>query len=242
MPRLRLVATASVQASRAYSFRFSDGSFSLNAPFWITWPRSFARLMWVWGWVAAALVYLSHDRRSRQRATVFLAWIGIGLAPYSFLTYSTQIPSRQTYLASAGLAFLFGLAAAHVSRQWAHCPTLVAAALSLVLLVNIGYLWTKKRSQFLERAAPTDQLIALARRTPGPIWVRCYPDPDIIAEEAVHLAAGRDPTGLVWTARDAAALKGLQSTVTRHADSRAKKKKVPSDLIPSLAHRRHDRP
>jgi hypothetical protein len=203
------LAAASVLASRAYSFRFSDGSFSLHAPFWTTWPRNFARLMWVWGWVAAALVYLSRDRHLTRQAAVFLVWIGIGLAPYSFLTYSTEIPSRQTYLASAGLAFLVGIAAAHAWQRWGHRPRLVSAVLALVLLVNIGYLWTRKRRQFLERAAPTEQLIALARRTPGPIWVQCYPDPSIIAEEAVHLAAGREPTGLVWSARDAADLKGV---------------------------------
>jgi hypothetical protein len=193
------LAVVSVAASRAISFRFTDGSFSLHAPFWITWPRSFLRLLWVWGFAAAAAVWLARDRTLRGSAMRALLWIGIGLAPYSFLTYSTQIPSRQTYLASAGLAMLVGLAMA----RWQSRRGLAAAVAAIVLLHNVGYLWTKKRSQFLERAAPTEQLIAMARRTPGPIWVRCFPRTRLIAEEAVHLAAGMAPSDLVWDEAEA---------------------------------------
>jgi hypothetical protein len=199
---LAVWAMAALAATRNYSFRFSDGSFSLHAPFWLTWPRNCFRALWIWGLAALAAIFLARDRSLRGPAIAALAWIGIGLAPYSFLTYSTQIPSRQTYLASAGLALLFGLAMAHWSahglrRRW------IAAVAALVLLHNIGYLWTKKRSQFLERAAPTEQLIALARRTPGPIWVRSFPRNRFIAEEAVHLGAGYAPGNLVWSEDDA---------------------------------------
>lgn len=199
------LACASVLEGRAYSFRFSDGSFSLQAPFWITWPRSFLRLMWVWGWMAAALIYLSHNRRIIGLAAGALAWMGIALVPYSFLTYSTQIPSRQTYLASAGLAFLFGLAASHALERWATRARAVCVVLVLILSTNVAYLWTRKRQQFVERAAPTTRLVEFARRTPGPIWVRCFPRPRLVAEEAVRLGAGRAPTDLVWSAGEAAA-------------------------------------
>ena len=59
---LTLLAFASIVQSRTNSFRFNDGSFSLSAPFWLTWPRSFARLLWIWGWLAAiaVLVYLAY--------------------------------------------------------------------------------------------------------------------------------------------------------------------------------------
>jgi hypothetical protein len=201
---LGAAALAGIVATRSYSFRFSDGSFSLHAPFWIVWPRNYFRVLWIWGLVAAAAIFLARDRDLRRSALLALAWIGIGLAPYSFLTYSTQIPSRQTYLASAGLAMLFGLAMAHWAARRPARPRVVAAVAALVLLHNTGYLWTKKRSQFLERAAPTDQLITLARRTPGPIWVRCFPRNSFIAEESVHLGAGYAPSDLVWNAQDAA--------------------------------------
>jgi hypothetical protein len=190
---LAALAVASIAQSHANSFRFNDGSFSLAAPFWITWPRSLARLLWFWGWIAGVAIWLMRDREARGVALRCVAWMGIALVPYSFLTYSTQIPSRQTYLASAGLALLVGLAATRLGwGRWA----LVAAA--VLLLHNVGYLWTKKQEQFVERAAPTAQLIAFAERTRGHIWVRCFPLPRIVADEAVRLGAGRAIGTLVW--------------------------------------------
>jgi hypothetical protein len=200
---LTALALLSIAESRANSFRFSDGSFSLHAPFWITWPRSYARLLWVWGWAAAAAIAIFGDRRVKRSAGLALAWMGIALVPYIFLTYSTAIPSRQTYLASAGLAFLVGLALAECARRGR--PLAAATLLALMIVHNTAYLWTKKRAQFVERAAPTNELIALARSTPGAIWVQCFPLPRIVAEEAVRLAAGRAPTELVWNAADAGA-------------------------------------
>src|SRR6185369_11451084 len=137
--------------------------------------------------------------RVRRGVLLALAWIGIALLPYSFLTYSTQIPSRQVYLASAGLALLVGLAAARLPGR-----RLAAVAVVVMLAHNIGYLWTKKRRQFEERAAPTAQLIHFAGRTRGRIWVRCFPLPKIVAEEAVRLGAGRTPDSLAWTPTDGA--------------------------------------
>jgi hypothetical protein len=185
------------------SFRFSDGSFSLHAPFWITWPRGIWRVLWIWGWPAMAAIAFARDRALRRSALVALLWIAVSLAPYIFLTYSTEIPSRQTYLASAGLAWLVGLAAARLWEQRRRCAMVLVAA---VLLHNCGILWIRKRAQFQQRAEPTEQLIALARRASGPIWVQCFPRTDWIAKEAVHLAAGRDPeVALVWNAHDAEA-------------------------------------
>jgi hypothetical protein len=195
---LVLLASASIAQSRSNSFRFHDGSFSLHAPFWLSWPHSFARLLWIWGWLALLALLGFGDRRFRRGALTALAWMGIALVPYSFLTYSTEIPSRLIYLASAGLALLVGLALAKYQGQ-----RIAVALFALMLLHNTVYLWTKKRAQFVERAAPTDQLITLARRTPRPIWVQCFPLPPIDAQEAVRLAAGRSPSDLVWSAGEA---------------------------------------
>lgn len=204
------LAIASVLASRGNSFRFSDGSFSLDAPFWIAWPRGVARLLWVWGWLSLAALAALRARGAAKSACLALAWMGLALVPYSFLTYSTQIPSRQTYLASAGLAFLAGLALARLCAWKPFGRRLVAAAAAVVLLANVGYLWTRKRAQFLERAEPTEQLIALARRATGPIWVRCFPRNTYIAQSAVQLGAGRPPSILVWSEAEA---ERLQATV-----------------------------
>jgi len=184
------LAAASIFAAQTSTFRFSDGSFSLRAPFWITWPRGFARLLWFWGWPALVLA---------RRRWAPLAWMAIGLVPFCFLTYSTEIPSRQTYLASAGLALLVGLGISRIipSRK------LAAAILVVIVVQNVAYLWTKKRSQFLLRAEPTEQLIRFARETRGPIWIRCFPRNGFIAQEAVRLGAGRPVADIVWDAREA---------------------------------------
>jgi hypothetical protein len=203
-------AVASIVASRAISFRFSDGSFSLQAPFWLILPTNFARILWIWGLAAMGAILMARERVLRGSALVALAWIAISLSPYSFLTYSTRIPSRQTYLASAGLAMLVGLAAAHWQARAGARRGAIAAMAAVVLLHNVGYIWIKKRHQFAERAAPTDQLIAVARRTPGPIWIQCFPRNHYIAEEAVHLGGGHPASDVIW---DEATAQRLHATV-----------------------------
>jgi hypothetical protein len=184
--------------TRSYSsFRFSDGSFSLQAPFWLTWPNSFARLFWFWGLLAVLAVLIWRPVRYAKIVSTGLLWAGLALVPYSFLTYSTRIPSRQTYLASAGVALVVGCAFATLQeRWWRRRAVIVAAICALVVIHNVGYLWTKKRAQFLERAAPTEQLIALARTSKGPIFVECFPRPPLVADWAVRLTTGR--TDLIW--------------------------------------------
>ena len=197
------LAAASIISSRGHSFRFNDGSFSLAAPFWITWPQSYARLLWIWGLPAVMVIFWSAPAKIRRGAASALLWIGIALVPYSFLTYSTRIPSRQTYLATAGLALLVGLAAAQLREALPGRTPVLAAVFAVVLAHNIVYLWMKKRSQFEERAAPTDQLIALARGVSSPIYVQCFPLPPLVAEEAVRLAVGRAPETLLWNPTEA---------------------------------------
>jgi hypothetical protein len=195
---LATLMTGSIFLGR--SFRFSDGSFSLHAPFWITWPRGFGRVLWIWGWIAALLIWFRGDVKQKRSALFAGAWIIVALLPYIFLTYSTEIPSRQTYLASVGLAMLVGLAFSTLDRRAA------TAALAVAILAhNVGYVWVKKRAQFLERAAPTEQLISLAKTTQGPIWVKCFPRVPWIAEEAVHLGAGKPASTVVWKQPDAPA-------------------------------------
>ena len=198
------VVAASILVQHGQSFRFSDGSFSPRAPFWIIWPRGMGRLLWVWGWLALAAIAWARQRELWRAAGLALAWCGIALAPYSFLTYSTQIPSRQTYLASAGLALLFGLAVAYLETiPLASRKVLVAVVVIAAMVENIGMVWTRKRRQFVERAAPTDQLIRTAWIYGGPIWVQCFPRNHWIAEAAVYWGAGMPPDALVWSVEEA---------------------------------------
>jgi hypothetical protein len=195
---LASLAVLHVLHTRSYSsFRFTDGSFSLHAPFWLTWPNCFVRLFWIWGLLAVLAILYWRPAKYAKIVTAGLLWAGLALIPYSFLTYSTRIPSRQTYLASAGVALIVGCALATlVERWWRRRAIVVAAICGLVLFQNVTYLWTKKRAQFLERAAPTEQLIALARTAKGPIFIECFPKQQLVADKAVLLTTGRED--LIW--------------------------------------------
>ena len=84
---------------------YGDGTFSLSAPFWTTLPRSFARMIWVWGWSAWRPCRYGEpapDPARRHRGLLD----GVSLLPYSFLTYMPVVPSRHTYLAGVGLALI----------------------------------------------------------------------------------------------------------------------------------------
>ncbi len=183
---------ATIFAAEGESFRFHDGSFSLQSPFAFTWARSFARVLWIWGWIAGLLLYRD------PRVFSALTWIGIALLPYVFLTYSTQISSHQTYLARIGLALLTGLAFAATQNT-----RILATAVLVVVSHNFGIIWFKKRAQFLKRAEPTEQLIAMAKRTEGLIWVRCFPRARVVADQAVTLGAGRSVSILIWSEEEA---------------------------------------
>lgn len=185
-------------AARTSSFRFQDGSFSLQAPFWRILPSNFARLLWIWGLLALVWAW----QQNRRAVMAGLTWAAIALVPYGFLTYSTRIPSRQTYLASAGVAWIVAAGIQRIAATHRKALPLVCAAM---LVHNVGYLWIKKRRQYLERAEPTQELIALARRTNGPIYVKCFPRPRPIAEEAVHLGAGKPAADVIWDAQEAQA-------------------------------------
>jgi hypothetical protein len=193
---LAALAAASVLLSRGESFRFDDGSFSLAAPFWVTLPRSLSRLAWIWGIPAIALLLWERTVEAWKVVGLTAMWAVISFLPYAFLTYSTTIPSRQTYLASVGLALLVGAAAARFGelrgQQALHW------LLAVALLHNCGMLWGRKRGQFSDRAEPTTRIIELAQQTHGDIWVRCFPRAPIVADAAVELGAPEFEGKLIW--------------------------------------------
>ena len=193
---LAVLALASVVLSRGESFRFDDGSFSLTAPFWATLPRSVFRLAWIWGLPAIGLLLWERTVESWKIVGLTAMWAVIAFLPYAFLTYSAAIPSRQTYLASAGLALLFGAAAARFGEM--RGERALHWLLAIVLLHNCGMLWGRKRGQFLDRAEPTARIIELARQTHGDIWVRCFPRAPIVADSAVALGAPEFEGKLIW--------------------------------------------
>ena len=195
-------------AARQHSFRFSDQSFELDAPFWITWSRSFFALLWFWGLIALAALIIW---RKHLRLILFaLLWIAVSFVPYMFVAYMHRIPSRQTYLASFGLALIVGAAIVAMRKRLIGKYAWVAySVLAIILIHNVGYLWYKKRPQFLERADPTEQLVKTVKQTDGPIYVECFPRDKIHAESAVELRLTRSTDTLIWTADEAARHPGI---------------------------------
>lgn len=201
------LAVASVLAARTYSFRFQDGSFSLRAQFWLIWPLNFARLFWFWGLLSVVALLAWRPSGWRSILAIGGVWVGLSLIPYCFLIYSKRIPSRQLHLASVGLAIIVGFALLHLYRRfWPARRAVVIAVCVAMLAHNVIYLWTKKRSQFLERAAPTEQLLSVVRASRGPVYVQCFPRTRLIADSAVELMIGPEaPNRLLWTQEEARA-------------------------------------
>jgi hypothetical protein len=206
LPLLAMAALGvwSIFALRARSFRFHDGSFSLHAPIWLVWPDNLARLFWAWGLAGLVCVAVWGWKKHRPIAILGLVWAGATLLPYCFLLYWKRVPSRQFYLPSLGVAWIVAAAILTLRERFPRARRgLTAAVVAVMLLTNIGTLWTRKRRQFLERAQPTEQLIALARRSAGPIYVRCFPRDRVIAEQAVRVGASRPETDLIWDEAEA---------------------------------------
>ncbi len=219
---LACVYAALIFASRSRHLHFNDaGTFSLQAPFALTWSISLFRLLWFWGLLSLLVLGIARDRNRRRLLLLAFAWIGITLLPYSFLKYMPRVPSRHTYFASAGLSlvvaagFLCVRERLGVSRRWA-----AYAVAAVVVLHNGGYLWTRKYAQYVERAAPTEALIRMARQTRGPIYMHCFPYDPSVATLAVEIETGRPGKSLLW---DSAAARSKQvATVFCWDDWRAR--------------------
>lgn len=196
---LSTIVVTLILATRGDSFRFTDRSFELSAPFWLTWTYSFAAMLWFWGILALAVHAKYRDRLRLVLAS--LLWMAVSFVPYMFVAYMQRIPSRQTYLASLGLAFIVGSAIVllvqntNPSRK---LKPIIAGIIVIMFAANIGYLWTKKRQQFLARAEPTEQLLRFVADRPGKVFVECFPRPPIIGDTAVELKLGRKLGTLVW--------------------------------------------
>jgi hypothetical protein len=179
---------------RTVHLHYNDGTFSLGAPVARTMLNSTGRLLWFWGAIAvAALVALRPRWWKPLLATAFVS-IAIALAPYSFLTYMPRVPSRHTYLASIALSIVVAAGlremASRLRLRWQWAPAALASA---VILHNCGYLWIRKVPQFVERAAPTEELIELARHVRGPVFVECFPYGPEIAWRALLMRLGKPP-------------------------------------------------
>ncbi len=175
-------------AQRAAHLHFNDGTFSLDAPVLVVLLNSIGRLLWIWGFLALGALALWR-RQAWRIAALALAWMTVTLLPYSFLTYQPHVPSRHSYLASAGLAIVVA-AGLLAFRERFPGRSAVAAVAIVMAAHDCAYLWTRKHAQFVERAAPTERLIDFARHRIGPIYAECFPYSAEIAESAIAVMVG----------------------------------------------------
>ena len=180
-------------AASANHLHYHDGTFSLRAPFLKTLAISTGRLFWFWGCMAAATLAAWRAVRLWKLAAVAAGWIVITFLPYSFLTYMPRVPSRHTYFASAGLALIVGAwlwtlwERRGPGRRWA-----VGALAAIIVIHNCGYIWTRETPAVhgSGRCRPSG-CSNTARQTPGPVPVRCFPYPMVIAELALDIELGK---------------------------------------------------
>lgn len=196
------VYTALIFGGRANHLHFHDGTFSLSGPFLLVLANSSARLFWFWGWLALLVVLLRAPARWRKLLMLAGAWVAITFLPYSFLTYMPRVPSRHTYFASVGLAWVIGAAAVVIHERWHARHRWAPYVLAAVLLVqNCVYLWTRKHQQYLVRAAPTEELIKFARKASGPVYLHCFPYDPAVGQWAVEMRLGKQVLTRISDAR-----------------------------------------
>ena len=138
------------------------------------------------------LIFTKAARPWRNVAMLGGLWMVLALLPYSFLTYMPRVPSRHTYLASAGQALLVagGLLALRQNASRWNKAWLVPAAVGLIVAHQLGYLWMVKHDQYAQRAKPTEDLIRAAETAGRTVRAKCFPYSPVIAELALALRLG----------------------------------------------------
>jgi hypothetical protein len=171
------------------NFQLGHGTYALSPQGLLVLLKSVHRLIWPWGYLVIVAVLLSQGWRLNRRAVDWALLILLTMLPYIFVRYTTNIPSRQTYLASA--LFLPLLAGGILSLKF--------RALRLGLVVafigfNIFYMWKVKDSQMEARALPTTALADTLREyKPQDVRIRGFEyQVDLIPKAvAVSLAGWR---------------------------------------------------
>jgi nitrogen fixation-related uncharacterized protein len=142
---------------RSANQHYRDGTFALSGNFAIVLLRSAARAFWFWGLLALVALLAIRPRRLPRSLWLAAIWIPAALAPYSFLTYMGQIPSRHHYLAGFGVALIVSVALWRLRRTQLRRFALVLGL--LFVLHNWVYLWTHKRGQFYGRAEAMERYL-----------------------------------------------------------------------------------
>jgi hypothetical protein len=176
------------------NFMIGNKSYALGPHAALVVVLTLHKLLWPWFWIALIGVRFAKKRWSNlRRIGWILGCVMVPLMPYMFIIYQNNLPSRQLYLASA--VFVSGLATLLVESD---CRRLQYTVVAAFLLFNIGYMWSRARTQDQERAAPTKQLISELRKLqPAPTLILDFPQIPIIANATTGLVPGWRPELLV---------------------------------------------
>ena len=175
-----------------------DGSFVVSWHVFGVLLNSAARLLWIWGVAALALLLLLRPLSAQTRRMVGfgLLWMVPALAPYSFLSYMGSVPSRHTYVANLGVALLIGLAGYAAFRRWRKDNAWAVGLLATAMLLhNTGYIWLYKKPAFRERAEYTERLVDYAQRnaaTPLNVSHRNFPFSLPLAHDTILVRTGQN--------------------------------------------------
>jgi hypothetical protein len=166
------------------NFQVGNGTYAPSLHAGLVLLKSLHRLCWPWAYVV--LIVVLYMYRGVSNLAPIARWgllVVAAMLPYIFVTYTNNIPSRQTYLASAALVPLLAAGMLRI-----HAKTLV----TIFVALNVVYMWTTKDAQMVERAAPTTALVAeLAKHKPGPLRVSKFPYPiALIAKGAAETVPG----------------------------------------------------
>lgn len=152
------------------NFQLGHGTYALGPQGLLVLIKSLHRLIWPWGYLVVAAVLLSYGWRPNRQAAHWALLIPVVMLPYIFVRYAANIPSRQTYLASA--LFLPLLAAGMLSLK---PKTLRAGLVASFIVYNVVYMWTVKDAQMEARALPTTALVkALREYSPQDVRLRGF--------------------------------------------------------------------
>jgi hypothetical protein len=172
---LSTLRTNFMLTSRSYTFGFHAVGVLL---------LSLHRLLWPWLYIILVLTLITNRQAVRwDRLPLYFGCVVVPMLPYMFIAYQRSLPSRQLYLSSAVLMTVYALLLKPLEQT-----RLLQVFLGSFVIFNIGYLWVRKDAQFVDRAAPTTQLIAaLSRHSPQPALVLdfAYPYPDIARAAAL---------------------------------------------------------
>ncbi len=184
-------------ASRGEHLHFNDGTFSLQGPLWMVLPRSMFRLFWIWGLISLLALAVWRARRWTRLLLLAAAWIVVAFLPYSFLTYMPHVPSRHTYFASVGLAFVIAAGFLAFRERFRARPWAAGLVAAIIVAHHCTYLWTRKHGQYVVRAAPTEAVVEYASQNEGAVYLDCFPYDISLARLAVEIRLGNRPVQIL---------------------------------------------